>query len=304
MILSGVVLGSCLIWVYWPGLSRLTQTWSEDPRYSYGYLVPVFALYLVWTRRGQASDLVLQPSWWGLFLLAAGLLVQMAGSYLDFPWLSAVALLPLVTGLAVLLGGRPALQVCWPAILFLGFMIPLPQPFDTALAWLFQPIAAQACAYTLQTLGWPAWSEDTAVVLQQERIDAAVCSNGLGCLMMYFAVATAVVLLLRRRREDRIGILVSAIPLAFIGIVVRLTATALLYATMGHTWGDLIPSSSRLGMENVDLQGCIGYLMIPLTLLLICLEIKMLGWVLVEPQPHWRPGGRLELDIGLLQRGP
>src|SRR4051812_15897140 len=36
------VLGVSLLWAYWPTLGRMAQTWSTDPRYSHGYLVPLF----------------------------------------------------------------------------------------------------------------------------------------------------------------------------------------------------------------------------------------------------------------------
>src|SRR5207247_9586811 len=69
-VLSG--LGASLLWAYWPTLGDLVGRWSNDPRYSHGYLVPPFAAVLLWLRRRQLAAGALRPSGWGLPLLAAG----------------------------------------------------------------------------------------------------------------------------------------------------------------------------------------------------------------------------------------
>src|SRR5262245_49741195 len=80
---GGAVLGA-LLWVYWPTLASLMTRWGTDPQYSHGYLVPLFAVYLLWARRDRLGDASLQPSWWGLPLLLLGLGVSFAGSYVFF----------------------------------------------------------------------------------------------------------------------------------------------------------------------------------------------------------------------------
>ena len=66
---------ACLAWAFWPTLVELVQTWNGNPQYSHGYLVPVFAVVLLWLR----------PSGWtpGLSGLACGAWVcwRRASSY-------------------------------------------------------------------------------------------------------------------------------------------------------------------------------------------------------------------------------
>ena len=37
-----------LVWAFWPTLTELFRVWYSDPQYSHGFLVPVFAVFLLW----------------------------------------------------------------------------------------------------------------------------------------------------------------------------------------------------------------------------------------------------------------
>ena len=119
-------LGVLCAWAYWPTLTNLANTWATDPQYSHGYLVPGFALALLWMRKAQTPAGGFRPSWFGLPILAVGLLVWLASAYAYHEWLEAFSMLLCIAGLAGLLGGLPALRWSWPSIAFLLFMVPLP----------------------------------------------------------------------------------------------------------------------------------------------------------------------------------
>src|SRR4051812_34134672 len=79
-----VVLGAglaSLLWAYWPTLGDAAQSWSQDPQYSHGYLVPAFVLLLLWLRRDRLATDALRPSWWGAPLLAAGITLRLVGAH-------------------------------------------------------------------------------------------------------------------------------------------------------------------------------------------------------------------------------
>src|SRR5206468_3303453 len=101
------------------------------------------------------------------------------GTYLFFDWLAAMALLPCVAGLVLLAAGWRALRWAWPAILFLGFMVPLPHRVEVALAHPLQRVATAASTYALQTLGFVAFSEGNVIRLGQVRIGVVEACSGL-----------------------------------------------------------------------------------------------------------------------------
>src|SRR4051794_3456455 len=87
-----VLLAAGSLWVSWPALRTMGERWSTDPRYAHGYLVPAFAVVLLWLRRSHLGAGPAVPSWWGLPLLAAGCALQVAGGFYFYGWLEAVAI--------------------------------------------------------------------------------------------------------------------------------------------------------------------------------------------------------------------
>src|SRR4051812_37013670 len=95
-------MAACLaasLWVFWPSLVSMDSRWSGDPRYSHGYLVPLFSAGWLWTRRAGVGTAVGVPSAWGLALILGSVGMRMAGAYAFFEWAEAISLLPCVAGL-------------------------------------------------------------------------------------------------------------------------------------------------------------------------------------------------------------
>ena len=56
---AAVVATGVAIWAYWPTLIEMAWRWGHDPQYSHGYLVPAFALYLLWAQRVEVNPVAL-----------------------------------------------------------------------------------------------------------------------------------------------------------------------------------------------------------------------------------------------------
>jgi exosortase len=271
-LLAGL-LGVSLLWAHWTMLRSMAGRWATDARYSHGYLVPVFALVLLWLRRDLLATGVPRPSGWGLPLVAVGAALHLAGAYFYFEWLEAAALLPALAGACVVIGGRAALRWAGPAIGFLFFMLPLPYRVEVAMGGSLQRVATLASTYCMQTAGLPALAEGNIIVLDEVRIGVVEACSGLSMLFTFFALATGLVLVIRRRWTDKVLIVLSAIPIAVVANVARITVTGILHETVG----------SRLA--NLVFHDLAGWLMMPLALGLLGAELLLLSHLLVEPDP-------------------
>lgn len=266
-----------LAWVFWPTLDVLAQKWHSDPQYSHGYLVPLFALFLLWSRREQIPAATFQPSWWGLPLIALGLAVRFVGTCFYHDWLTALALLPTVAGLSVLTGGWPALRWSWPAVAFLVFMLPLPYRLEVGLAHPLQRIATVASTFALQTLGFTAFADGNVIRLGQVRIGVVEACSGLSMLVIFFALSTAVALVVKRPWPDRLLIWLSAVPIALAANITRITVTGVLHKVAGQKLADLV------------FHDLAGWLMMPYALGLLWVELRLLDWLLVPQAPRDDP---------------
>jgi exosortase len=288
--LAAVGLTAALLWAYWPTFAYLAEVWSDDPQYSHGYLVPAFALALLWSRRERLALADAQPRWWGLLVLLAGAGLRLAGAYYHYVWFDAASLLPMLVGVALVVGGWPVLRWSWPAIAFLMFMIPLPFRLQSAMGARLQHVATLASTYALQTCGYLAYSEGNIIVLNQAKLNVEEACSGLSMLIVFFALSTAIAVVARRPLLDKLVIAVSALPIAIIANVVRIVATGILMQ-LGKS------REAHLVFHNLA-----GWLMMLLALGILGIELRLLGRLLVpytpaasEPLalvPSRRPGAR------------
>ncbi len=263
------------LWAYWTALADAAERWSHDPQYSHGYLVPLFAGLLLWLRRGKLTATELRPSWWGLALLGTATALRLVGVYFFHEYLDPISLLPALAGVVLLVAGWSYLRWAWPAIAFLFFMIPLPFTASEALARQLQRMATESSTFLLQTLGQPAVSEPngTVIYLNEVTLNVEEACSGLRMLMVFFALSTAVALLMRKPLWERLLVCASAIPIALLTNLLRITATGLLHETVGKEIADAV------------FHDLAGWLMMPLALGLLALELKLLGRLLIEPAP-------------------
>jgi exosortase len=267
------VLGVLFLWCSWPTLASMVRVWSSDPQYSHGYLVPAFALVLLWRRRGRLAGVAWQGSWWGVGLVSAGAALRLASTFFFFEWFEQLSLLPTVAGLFVVGGGWPALRWAWPAVGFLCFMIPLPYQLEIALAAPLQRAATLASTYALQTLGFACLSEGNVILMGELKIGVIEACSGLSMLLVFFALSFAVALVIQRPFWQKAVVVASAIPIALVSNVTRITITGVLYQTAGS------------GVADAFFHDLAGWLMMPLALGLLWVELRFLARLFLAVPP-------------------
>jgi exosortase len=226
---------AAVVWSYWSSLVETAERWWADPQYTHGWVVPAFSVYLLYHRRDLLPNAWFHPRWWGLAVAAGSVVLRGLSVALYQPWLDMLSLLVCLVGLCVTLGGLPLLRWAWLAILFLGFMIPLPYRLQSALGTQLQGVATAASTYLLQTVGVPAVSEGNVILLSNPPpLGVAEACSGLGMLVMFVALSAGFAILASRSWPYRIALLVAALPIAVAANVLRITVTGILYETNQH----------------------------------------------------------------------
>lgn len=274
--LVGFALVALTFWAYLPTFTRLVRIWWSDPQYSHGFLVPVFAAALCWYRRDRIRWDLVGPSWWGVPVLVGAAALRVAGSYLYMEWFEHISLLFVGFGLLLAAGGWQLFKGWWPAVFFLIFMIPFPYRLEVALSDPLQKIATQASTYLLQTLGEPAVAEGNTILVNDHRLEVVQACNGLRMAVSFVALSVAVVMVVNRPLWERLLILASALPIALISNILRITVTGLL---SNHFDAEL---------AQVFFHDVAGWLMMPLALGLLWGELALVNWILVEEEEPQR----------------
>jgi len=98
--------------------------------------------------------------------------------------------------------------------------------------------------------------------------------NGLGMLVTFFALTTGVAIVLNRPLLDKLVIVASAVPIALLANIVRITVTGILYEKVGGEVAMMV------------YHGLVGWLMTPLALVLTMGELIIFSHLLVERLPE------------------
>jgi exosortase len=270
-----IVLG----WSYAPSLRSLATTWNRDPNYSHGFLVVPVSLVIVWRRWVEAEPPAITPSWWGWAGLVGMLVVRAVCYERGAEWTETATLLPVIACLTLAAGGWPLLRRVWPAIAFLVFLLPLPLSINSILAQPLQRIATLGSCTLLRLMGLWVVAEGNVILVGGDPLEVAAACNGLSMLMCLAATVAAMTILVPMAPWKRVVLFLSIIPIALISNILRISATAWCYHLFGARMGEHFAHDAA------------GWLMMPVALILVGLELSLLSWVIVEVEelPAGRP---------------
>jgi len=263
----------CVLWAYSARTAWLVRVWWTQPDYLYGFLVPGFSLLLLWLRREMILEKPLRGSLWGLVLLGAAGATRGVAAYYYIRVIDGLSLVPCAAGIALTVAGWRGLRWAWPSILFLGFMVPLPGMAATMPSRPLQRIGTVCGTYLLQTCGVPAVAQGNVIVLTDVQIGVVEACSGLRMLMLFLAVCVGAAFLMRRPVWERVFVVLSAVPVAIVANVARITVTGFLHETLESEWAD------------VFYHDLAGWFMMPMAVVLLWLEVGLLRRVALPPPP-------------------
>jgi exosortase len=278
-----LALGGLLVAVafaFHTGIAEMVRIWARERDYSHGFLVPVFVAYLLYFRRHKIPTTINWPDPAGLLPLVLGVALSLYGEMSNKAkeFSQTAGLVLALTGVLVLMVGRLGLRWAWPGLAFLLFMAKLPDPVEIAFTFKLRQIATGGSNFLLQALGFPSYvggQQGTIITVIQDpeptRLGVEWACAGLSMVLTFVAVATATAMLVNRPVWDRLAIVASAIPIAVASNVIRITLTAMVFIAGWKKLGDLI------------IHDLAGYLMMPLALGFIWLELKLIDWLFVVP---------------------
>jgi exosortase len=260
-----------LIYVYWNSLdSRGAKQFWDNPKYSHGWLVPIFTVILLWMRHEPFGPVSAAARWAGVGLLSTGLGLRLGATYFPNHVPEMVSFVPSVAGVFLLVGGWKMIRWAGPAVAFLVFMFPLPGVLDTRLLAPLQKIATMASTYVLQTIGIPSYSEGNRIVIGEVQLGVVEACSGLRMLTIFVALAVAITLVTDRPLWERLVIVASAVPIALAVNIVRITVTGILHLTAGPELAEMV------------FHDLAGWFMMPMALGLLYVEFQILSHLLID----------------------
>jgi len=213
--------------LFLPVFIELTHIWLTSADYSHGFLVLPISLYMVWQKRSRLMSIEIQPSWAGSVLLVPGLLLYGAAFVTNFNSLVYLSMLIIIVGIIILSAGtRFARELLFP-ILFLLFMFPIPSSYYIMITNPLKLMITNISALIMGSMGIPVLQDGNLLFFANTQLEVAEACSGvrslysylmLGCLFAVFSI----------RLRTKLILILSAIPLAILVNIVRVTVTGVL----------------------------------------------------------------------------
>ena len=176
---SFLVIAVLLGLIFWEGLKKLVIVWNTQEEYSYGYIIPFITLFLLWQKKEILERIRFGGSWAGVMLVLAGLILFVLGNLSTLFLIVQYAFLIVVLGLALSLTGGPGFRVILIPLIFIAFMIPLPQFFLIQISQQLQFLSSAIGVGVIRLFGISVFLEGNVIDLGTMKLQVVEACNGL-----------------------------------------------------------------------------------------------------------------------------
>ncbi len=211
---------SLFMWMY--NAYTATGTESDDGQ---GLIIPFLVLGLFWWKRKELLALPLRGWWPGLLLVAAALGLHILGYLVQQPRLSIVALFAGIYALTGLAWGTRWLRASFFPFFLFAFMVPLGSyatkitfPLRFLVSWIVEHLFDDVLGIGVMRVGTQLFNS-----LGTYQFEVAAACSGIRSLTSTLLAATAFGFIVFRSPWKRAVMIASAVPLAVIGNVLRLS---------------------------------------------------------------------------------
>ena len=270
--LATATLLAVFLWSYWSGIKDLLNVWQRSDEYSSGLLVPFLAIYLLWSRRHDINQCVIEPFAWGLIAFVAAQGVRLFGLLFLYGSAERLSIVLSIAALVLLLFGWQVFRKAAPVLLFLCLMLPWPTRIQAAVAVPLQHWATSSAVFCLEMMGHEVIQEGNLIHIGETTVAVAEACNGLRMVTAFFVISGLIVMLVKRAWWEKLIILASSLPVALVCNTIRLTITSLAFTVLsGEHWEKLFHDFG-------------GYAMMPLALAAVVAELWLLRKLTTLPE--------------------
>lgn len=221
-----------VVWLFAAILARLVSDWWNDPDFSHGFFVPLFSAFVIWQSRKRLAALPIEPSWFGLAVIAGAVATVIVGVLGAELFLSRAAFVFLLAGMVIyFLGWRWFRELLFP-LAFLLLMIPIPAILFNQVAFPLQLLASKIASALLGLFGVPVLREGNMIHLPHMALEVVEACSGIRSLVSLVTLAIIYGYFMDRGFVRRALLALGAIPIAVLANALRVMGTGLL----GHFW--------------------------------------------------------------------
>lgn len=227
-----------LLWgaAFSPLFPQLVREWLQNSDNSHAFLVLPISIYLLWQKKKAFKSAEIKSSMAGaaLFIFSLFLYGLSYGGGVVFP--ARIAMISSLFGLLwFCLGNAHARLFAFP-VAFLIFMIPVPYSVISLVSMPLQLMVSAVSADLIGRCSIPVYREGNMLYFMQTQLEVADACSGIRSIMSLSMLALLFAYLTRPGWWRKALLLASAIPIAMMANIGRVSGTGIL----AHFFGDKV----------------------------------------------------------------
>ena len=218
---------------FWVPLLSMVHTWSENPDYSYGFLMPVLALYFIWERRKNVARTIAVPAWPMLPALLLMVVIALYGILGSSGNVSRPAMPFLIILFTLFCFGYEYAKRLFLPLVLLIFMVPVPDFLERNLGVWLKLISSKLAVVMIRLSGIPVFLNGNVIDLGFTQLQVVDACSGLRFLFPLIALGFVYASIYEKVLWKRIVCVVATIPIAVLTNGVRIGLTGILANRFG-----------------------------------------------------------------------
>lgn len=228
------VVGLLFIIIFYSSIIAMGQDWLVDDNYSHGFLIPPVAAFMIWQQKEKLLEYLSKPgNFVGLIIIVIGMALHILGNIGAELFTKRIAIIVTIFGLSLHTFGS---QIGWKIAIpmaYLIFMVPIPAIVWNKIAFPLQLFAASITAYVVDLIGIPILREGNVLHLANTSLEVVDACSGLRSLTSLLALSAAYAYITTLKPFNKWILFASAVPIAVIGNITRLTFTSIMARMIG-----------------------------------------------------------------------
>ena len=222
--------------IYASAAQYLVGAWNSNPDYSYGYLIPIVVLYLLWDQRERLAAIPSRPSWSGAAFFIPGLILFWVGELGGEYTLLYLSSWLVIVGAALSAFGLGCVRAAGFSLFLLLTMFPLPSFIHSKVSLKLKLLASKLGVDLMQAMGMSAFREGNVIDLGFTSLQVVDACNGIRYLFPLLVLALVMVYFYRAAMWKRVLVVLSAVPISILVNGLRIASVGILY----QHWGPVV----------------------------------------------------------------
>jgi exosortase D (VPLPA-CTERM-specific) len=190
----------------------MVEVWSRE-EYSHGWLIPLIAAFMAWRNRRALAAVPWRGEWAGALLVALAMMLLVLGDLSTLYTIIQYAFLLALVGIVLAALGSRAMQVLAIPLLYLFFMIPLPNFLYNNLSQELQLVSSAIGVWFMRLFDVSVFLEGNVIDLGVYQLQVVEACSGLRYLFPLMSFGFLCAYLFKAPLWQRAVIFLSAVPL-------------------------------------------------------------------------------------------